>query len=48
MLLDASISVSALASSQTLEFSGFSSKSEVINKGTVNIDLDLGQVILLL
>ena len=35
---DASISVSALASSQTLEFSGFSSKSEVINKGTVNID----------
>ena len=35
---DTSISVSALASSQTLEFSGFSSKSEVINKGTVNID----------
>ncbi len=35
---DASIAVSALASSQTLEFTGFSSKTETINKGTVNID----------
>ena len=35
---DASISVSSLASSQTLEFSGFSSKAATINKGTINID----------
>ena len=35
---DASITVSDLASSQTLEFSGFSSKTAAINKGTINID----------
>ena len=35
---DASITVSSLASSQTLEFSGFSSKTAAINKGTINID----------
>ena len=35
---DASISVSSLASSQTLEFSGFASKTAAINKGTINID----------
>ena len=35
---DASITVSSLASSQTLEFTGFSSKSAAINKGTINID----------
>ena len=35
---DASIAVSSLASSQTLEFSGFSSKTAAINKGTINID----------
>ena len=35
---DASIAVSALASSQTLEFSGFASKTAAINKGTINID----------
>ena len=35
---DASITVSSLASSQTLEFSGFSSKTATINKGTINID----------
>ena len=33
-----SISVSSLASSQTLEFTGFSSKNAAINLGTVNID----------
>ena len=32
------LSVSALATSQTLEFSGFSSKNESINNGTINID----------
>ena len=35
---DASIAVSTLASSQTLEFSGFNSKTATINKGTINID----------
>ena len=35
---DASITVSSLASSQTLEFSGFSSKTAAVNKGTINID----------
>ena len=35
---DASISVSALATSQTIEFLGFSSKSATINKGSINID----------
>ncbi len=35
---DASITVSSLASSQTLEFTGFSSKSAAINKGTITID----------
>ena len=31
-------SVSALAASQTLEFSGFSSKNEAIKNGTINVD----------
>ena len=35
---NANISVSSLASSQTLEFSGFSSKTASINTGTINID----------
>jgi flagellar hook-associated protein 2 len=35
---DSSINVSALASSQTIEFSGFSSKAAPINKGNVAID----------
>ena len=35
---DGKLTVSQLASSQTLEFSGFSSKAAVINKGSVNID----------
>jgi flagellar hook-associated protein 2 len=35
---DSSITVSSLASSQTIEFTGFSSKTATINKGTVNID----------
>ena len=35
---DSSITVSTLATSQTLEFSGFSSKTASINKGTINID----------
>ena len=33
-----SVSVSSLAKSQTLEFTGFSSKTAAINKGTINID----------
>ena len=32
------LTVSQLASSQTLEFSGFSSKAAAINKGSINID----------
>ena len=35
---NANISVSALASAQTLEFSGFSSKTAAINTGSINID----------
>ena len=35
---DGKISVSQLATSQTLEFSGFSSKTAAVNKGTINID----------
>ena len=35
---NANISVSSLASSQTLEFSGFSSKTAAINTGSINID----------
>ena len=35
---NANISVSALASSQTLEFAGFSSKTAAINTGSINID----------
>lgn len=35
---DASISVSSLASSQTIEFTGFASKTASVNKGTINID----------
>ena len=35
---DAQISVSALAKAQTLEFSGFSSKTESINLGSIAID----------
>ena len=35
---NANISVSSLASSQTLEFSGFSSKTASINTGVINID----------
>ena len=35
---DGKLTVSQLASSQTLEFSGFSSKAAAINKGTINID----------
>jgi flagellar hook-associated protein 2 len=35
---DGSVSVSSLARSQTIEFSGFLSKSATINKGTINID----------
>ena len=34
----ANISVASLASSQTLEFSGFSSKTAAINTGSINID----------
>jgi flagellar hook-associated protein 2 len=30
--------VSSLAKSQTIEFTGFSSKNDAINKGTINID----------
>ena len=33
-----SVSVSSLAKSQTIEFTGFSSKTAAINKGTINID----------
>ena len=33
-----SVSVSSLAKSQTIEFTGFSSKTVAINKGTINID----------
>ena len=35
---NANISVSSLASAQTLEFSGFSSKTAAINMGSINID----------
>ena len=35
---DGSVSVSSLAKSQTIEFTGFSSKNDAINKGTINID----------
>ena len=35
---NANISVSALASSQTLEFAGFSSKTAAINTGSIDID----------
>ena len=35
---NANISVSSLASSQTLEFSGFSSKTAAINTGSINVD----------
>ncbi|MDC3075935.1 flagellar filament capping protein FliD [Paracoccaceae bacterium] len=35
---NANISVSSLASSQTLEFAGFSSKTASINTGSINID----------
>ena len=35
---NANISVSSLASSQTLEFSGFSSKTSAINTGSIGID----------
>lgn len=35
---DANISVSSLASSQTLEFSGFSSKTAAINTGSISVD----------
>ncbi len=35
---NSTISVSSLAAAQTLEFSGFSSKTAAINKGTINID----------
>ena len=35
---NANISVASLASSQTLEFSGFSSKTAAINTGSINID----------
>tara|TARA_B100000989_G_scaffold50434_1_gene33400 strand:+ start:14666 stop:16306 length:1641 start_codon:yes stop_codon:yes gene_type:complete len=35
---NANISVSSLASAQTLEFSGFSSKTAAINTGSINID----------
>ena len=35
---DANISVASLASSQTLEFAGFSSKTAAINTGAINID----------
>jgi flagellar hook-associated protein 2 len=35
---NSSISVSSLASAQTIEFSGFSSKTATINKGTVNVE----------
>ena len=35
---DASVTVNTLASSQTLEFSGFSSKTATINKGSISVD----------
>ncbi len=35
---DASVSVSSLAQAQTLEFSGFESKNEAINLGSISID----------
>ena len=35
---DASVSVSSLAQAQTLEFSGFESKTEAINLGSISID----------
>ena len=35
---EASVAVSSLASAQTLEFGGFSSKTQLIGKGTINIE----------
>jgi flagellar hook-associated protein 2 len=35
---DGSLAVTALAASQTIEFTGFASKTAAVNKGTVNID----------
>ena len=45
---DAKLAVSSLASAQTLEFAGFSSKNAAINLGNISVDFALVRNYLLL